>query len=209
MVEDIATLLSAGAVGGAASPRRVCGWGKAMPPLILSTSLHIVARDSMLSKNLTCLPLLEDYAHRLKLWPLGVPCHLAPDFLSGHSEALWFSQQATLGHISMLFLLVLPVLAKTFVSANSRLYCSPPDQSYLFESLDPRLTSPWNYSVLTPTCVSPWLPCLPINVSVWASIAFLYLITLLSPSAWLHGLWRQGKHLVWLLIPRAKHSAPI
>lgn len=57
-------------------------------------------------------------------------------------ELLRLSQQDTLFHTSLLFLLLLLVLAKSFGIPNSLFYYSPPDQPYLFLSLDSRLTTP-------------------------------------------------------------------
>lgn len=100
---------------GAASPRRVCEQGKTLPLLILLSSLfHFVARVIIPNANLLILTLLKTYAHRLKPKLLSLLCRLAPNFPSDYAEPMRFSYQAALSHTAKLFLLLFPLLAKSF-----------------------------------------------------------------------------------------------
>lgn len=93
---------------------------------------------------------LKGYTHKLKPRLPSMLYHLAPNFLSGHSEPLWCSWQATLLHTSCFFLLLLLALAVSLT--NPRNYSLPIATNCLFGS---PTTFPWQYPLLFCT----WLCC--------------------------------------------------
>lgn len=126
------------------------------------------------------LTLLKGYTHRLRPKLLGMLCHLAPTFLSGYTEPLWFSWQATLFHTLCFF-------------------------SYCFLYLQ-NLRNPRNYSMPIATNVS--LVSLAPQQLFHDCIYSFPIVGYAAVTSCLAAC-SEGKESIWLFIPRASHSASI